>query len=391
MRTPPLRSLFARTDLPARFPLCLILLVALILRVGVAFFSGLDWYTTDSYTYLKMADAILADSPQSYLPNGYPLLIAATKWLLPERAVPSALIWINVLLSTAVVGLTYRLTRILHPAPAVALLAAAVLALYPHQLVYLHYLLTEVSTEFWIVLGSVSLCGGRFVSAGAALAVAALFRGSLSPVPAIVLGILWIRSDPGHLGRRFGAGVAVVLAVYGVLLAGGVVGPTRNLAGNLHAAVSQRSTDFVWDDVPEPTPEQIDHPLRAYLTFAVEQPDEFAMQRLSALWETWGPYPQDTPRAIWEQLLIGLRFPLLLLAAFGFARHRSRLEYQLLAVPIGVLTAVHFAFFSAARFSYVVMPLVISMAIVALFPTPVPAGNSADDSVTPKGQPDRLL
>jgi hypothetical protein len=113
------------------------------------------------------------------------------------------------------------------------------------------------------------------------------------------------------------------------------------------------------------------------------------MQRLSALWETWGPYPQDAPRASWERLLIGLRFPLLLLAALGFARHRSQLEYQLLAVPIGVLTAVHFAFFSAARFSYVVMPLVISMAMVALFPRAAAAGNSADASATPQAPSDR--
>jgi len=384
LRIPPLRNLFARTDLPVRLPLCLILLVALIVRIGVAFFSGFDWFITDSYKYLEMADAILAHSPQSYFPNGYPLLIAGTKWLLPEPAVLSALMWINVLLSTAVVGLTYRLTRILHPAPAVALLAAAVLALYPHQMVYLHYLTTEVSAEFWIVLGSVGLCSGRFFGAGAALAVAGLFRSSLSPVSAIVLGILWIRPDPGRRGLRFGAGVAALLAVYGALLAGGVVEPSRNLAGNLRAAVSQRSTGYRWSDVPEPTPEQIDHPLRAYLNFAAEQPGEFAMQRLSALWETWGPYPQETPRAIWEQLLIGLRFPLLLLATFSFARHRSQLEYQLLAVPIGVVTAVHFAFFSSARFSYVVMPLVISMAMVALFSRPAATENSADDSATAK-------
>ncbi len=40
MRVPPLQTLFTRTDLPVRLPLCLILLVALILRVGVAFFSA---------------------------------------------------------------------------------------------------------------------------------------------------------------------------------------------------------------------------------------------------------------------------------------------------------------------------------------------------------------
>ena len=362
----PLREQLTRSNLPVRIPLLSILLAAFALRTGVGFFSGLDWYTIDSYTYFEMADAILDGSPQSYFPNGYPLLIAAAQWLLPQAAVAPVLMGINVLLSTAVVGLTYRLTRSLHPTPAIALGAAAVLAVYPHQFVYLHYLLTEVATEFWIALGLVALCGRHFAGGAAALALATLFRSSLAPILPVVFIVLWLGPDRGRRSLRFASGLAAVLLVYSGLLAADIVAPTRNLAGNLHAAVSQPSTGFVWNEVTDLTREQIEHPIRSYLEFAMNQPGRFAVQRLSALWETWGPWPGDSPRAVWEAVLIGLRFPLLVLALMAFVRHRARLEFQLLLVPIGVVTIVHISFFSAARFSTVVMPLVVAMAAVTL-------------------------
>jgi hypothetical protein len=67
-------------------------------------------------------------------------------------------------------------------------------------------------------------------------------------------------------------------------------------------------------------------------------------------------------------VLIGLRFPLLLMALAGAWHGRRRPEILLTLAPVLVLSAVHVAFFSVARFAYVVMPLVIVLAAVWLVP-----------------------
>jgi ABC-type uncharacterized transport system permease subunit len=69
---------------------------------------------------------------------------------------------------------------------------------------------------------------------------------------------------------------------------------------------------------------------------------------------------------VWKNLLIGLRFPLLLLALFGLSARRRQREAWLLALPPAVVTAVHTAFFSTPRFAFAVMPLVVVLAASAL-------------------------
>lgn len=357
----------ARGGLPARWPYPAILLGALGVRGLVAFASGLPWLTPDSHGYLAMADAILAGAPESHFPNGYPLLIAGVKLLAPTRAVPGVLIAINVVLSTAVVALVHRLARRLHPDPAPALLAAALLAVYPHQLVYLHYVLSEVPAEFLLVGGCLALVSGRPGWGGAALAAAAAFRSTLLPVLPLALVLLAWRREPRRTWLRLGAGGAAVAAVYAALLAAGVIAPARNLSTNLLLAIHDTSSGFSFS-AEGITPAQRADPWAAYLGFAAAHPGAFLLQRANALWELWGPYPLDAPRAVWENLLIGLRFPLLLLALAGAWRERRRPEVLLTLLPVLVVTGVHVAFFSVARFAYVVMPLVIALAAVAVAP-----------------------
>jgi hypothetical protein len=90
---------------------CLILLLsaAFVARSFVCFRSGLTPYNTDTYDYLKMADAILEGKPFSYFPNGYPLLIAFVKAIAGNSYLVEILLFLNVLMSTSLVLVTFSI------------------------------------------------------------------------------------------------------------------------------------------------------------------------------------------------------------------------------------------------------------------------------------------
>jgi len=66
------------------------------------------------------------------------------------------------------------------------------------------------------------------------------------------------------------------------------------------------------------------------------------------------------------RLVIGLRFPLLILALAGLRMSSRRLESWMVAAPLVALTAVHVAFFSGSpRFTIPMEPAAIILAAVA--------------------------
>ena len=342
-----------------------ILLAALLLRLFVVFVAGFDWVTPDTAVYFRMADRILAGDPEGHFPNGYPLLVAAAKLLFPSARVEAVLLALNAILSTAMVALAHGIARSLGSGERGALGAAVILAFLPNQLVYVHYLLSDVSAAFLLACGMLALCRRHFVTGAACLAAAALFRSTLTPALLGVFALVALRSDARPGFARLVAGAAGVGAAYAILLLAGVVEPSRNLGSNLLLAVSDTSSGFGWSKEMFSEADRA-APMQTYLRFAAEHPIEFVHQRASSLWELWGPYPLDVPRPAWENLLLGLRFPLLLLGALAAVSGRRRFEFQLLAIPVVTITLVHVAFFSTPRFAFVVMPLVVAAAATEL-------------------------
>ena len=360
----PRRRLFARLAddaVPAGACLAAILLGGAALRIAVGFFAGLEWFTPDSRNYLRMADGILAGEPIAFFANGYPLLIAGVKSLAPAPAVPAVLIGLNAAAATASIALVYALALGIGGRRVPALAAALCQAVYPNQLVYMHYVLTE-SIATALVLGALlSLCRRREGLGGLLLAVAVAFRSSLSPTLPLVGAVLVWRSGVGRALGRFAAGAALVGALYQGLVAAGAILPSDITRINLLFSINSTSTNFEFSN-ERFTNEEKRHPLRTYLRFAVEQPGAFALQRASSLWELWGPYPTDEDRAVGKRLLLGMRFPLLVLALVAVARGFRRWEVALLAIPLAVNSAIHVAFYSHPRYAYVTEPLVIVLA-----------------------------
>jgi hypothetical protein len=332
-----------------------VILIALICRI-LTCYSGLSWYNTDTQYYFESAEAIYAGHPISTAyPNGYPIEIALLRFIFNPSLLPSALIWLNIILSTCTVWLTVkiaeRLTRW-------AWLAGLIVAFWPNQLNYTRQILTEVPTAFLLTFGIFLLLRKRYFVAGFILYLAALFRPTLLPlVLCYVLLMLVFKHPPKQILNCF-LGFLLGLFIYQTLIFGGIVGRTDNLNSNLTLAVSSYSSNLSFDEAGA----DHSHALQNYVSFAVHHPMTFTLQRLDSLWELWGPWPSE--RGVFTRLLIGLRFPLLILGIIGFYRKRD-FEAWTLFLPVLLITIVHTIFFSTPRYTFVVEPLLIVLATAA--------------------------
>lgn len=356
-----------------RRPSILLLVVvafAVMVRVGIVVASGGALATTDTGHYLRLAGDILAGTPTSERSNGYPLLIALLSTLLPGASMATALVTLNVVASGAVVALVGRIGRMVDGWN-VGLLAALAVAVYPNQLNYVRYLLTEAPATFLLVAAVWLLLRRRApaastVGAGVLLGLGVLLRSSLLGVGVFLLVVLVAFRRPWREAARLAVGGVLVVALNAALIATGTIAPSSHTGPNMLMAIQSSSSEGIVYSIEAFSADEKAHPLATYLHFAAEQPATFARQRLSALWELWGPWPSpgdpDDPRSVFVRLLIGLRFVLLLLAAAGFARHVRDERAWLLAAPIFAITAIHVAFFADPRFTYVVEPLATVLA-----------------------------
>ena len=339
-----------------------VLVPALWLRLWIAFGSGLPWGNVDTTYYFLMAERIVIGKPISSFPNGFPLIIAAVHFLCPPARIPAAIIGCNVILSTLLVLLGYGIGRAVHSGPP-TVLAAALIAVWPNQLVYAHMLLSEMPATFFLTLGIFLLLRRKAVSGGLSLAAASLIRSTLSPVVFLVFAwMLAFKKGKAQIGL-YAAGIAMVFAVNHALLRWQVIAPPTNANPNLLFAIGSSSTAGVRFNADPLTMDQQTHPLRTYVSFACEHPVTFLQQRFSSVWELWGPWPtisnEQPSRNPLIRAVIGLRFVLFVLALIELARHRRSAAHWLLALPILVVTGVHAAFFSTPRFSCPVEPCAI--------------------------------
>ncbi len=342
-----------------------IVLAALAVRVWAAFLSGASWYSGDTYTYFEMAEGISNGRPVSAFPNGYPLIIAAFGRAFGSEPLPSLLMGFQVAASTLVVLVVYGIGSALGSRRA-GLLAAALAALWPNQINYVRQLLSEVPATLFLGLGIYLLLRRRHILSGAFLYAAAWTRSALFPVlPLVLFWMILSKRRAGGIVRCL-SGAFVLLALNLGLLHTNVISAPNNVGDNFLFAIRSSSSEndiFTTDGF---TPEQKAAPLEAYLTFAKENPAAFVAQRASAFWELWGPWPKRggdrSPRSVPERLLIGLRFPLFVLALIELVRRRGSAPHWLPALPVIVITAVHTAFFSTSRFSYTVEPLALVLA-----------------------------
>jgi hypothetical protein len=352
--------------------LVLLLGLALLARMAAVFLAP-TWYTTDSFVYQETGKAILAGAPVSRMPNGLPLLEAALIGTLGDAHI-YAILTINVLLGTLACWLIFRIAdRNFGARSAWAALALA--ALYPHTLNYVRFELTETISIFLLLLAIWSIGARKALLAGTAIGLLCLFRSSMLPSGVLLFAAAayWQLAGPGWRPLALHiAGWSMVLGLNLALEKSGVIAPPSNMGSNLVLATRANSTAGIPFMTANLQPEELEHPVRHYLRFAIDHPGTWIGQRLSSLWELLGPWPGggglEQARGPATRAMIGLRFLFVLLALFALWRLRHPHGY-LLAAPLLGLVVLHTLFFSEPRFLVPAEPLLLLLASALLCPT----------------------
>jgi len=346
-----------------------IVLLAFLLRLSISFFTGLSWYSVDSYTYLRMADAIVNNEPFSRFPNGFPLLLAGLKIFIPDAWIPASIIWVNILASTAVVGLAMSISKKISQNTILACLAGVLLALYPNQLNYVRQILTEAPTTFFLVFQVYLFIQRKYAASAACLVIAVLFRSSLLPLIPFMLACVYLKEYKGNPNMptlRYAAGITIITIIYIGLVLLGIIKPSGNIKQNLLISIQSYGGNIDYS-IKDYTSEQIGAPLKTYFIFAYENTGEYLKQRLLSLNELWGwPSTGEPPRSMLKKLLIALRIPIFIGSIAAFSMCIKDLKIWLLFVPIFTITVIHTLFFSTTRFSFVVEPFAIILTSIYL-------------------------
>jgi hypothetical protein len=351
----------------------LVIMLAFLLRVYVSFFSGLSWTQIDTFSYFAMADAILAGEPYSSFPNGYPILIAVFKSVFGSQLVHPALICLNVILSTLIVWMTIVMARQITGSQFAACVAGLGIALYPIQLNYVRLLLTEVPTTFLLTLSVFLLLKRIYFSSGLVFYCATFLRSSLIPIFPLVIG--YHLFDPDLRSKkseavRYVAGFLIGVALYSALILCGIVKPSTNLTVNLLTSSKPYNHDENFFDIERFTDEEKQKPFQTYINFALTNPAEYIKQRLHSIQELWGwPVTVDhigVTRSLATKLIVALRIPLIILVIIGFCRGPRDFDTWILFFPIVSITLVHGMMHSSPRYTAVVEPCLIILAVASL-------------------------
>lgn len=348
--------------------------VGLVSRLAVCFVADLPWDSVDTRIYGWMARAIIAGEPESFAPNGYPLFLAFLLSTVPAATIVPVIQSLNVIWGTTTVALTYAVARTLDRQP-VAALAAMIVAVYPHQINYTRFLLTEVPTTFLLMLTLYGVIRAHRASSwrwsagsGIAIGLALLLRTALAPVAAgIGLVAAWM-APIRTFTLPYVLGLVVILGAHSLAVSTGHLASSSNLHVNLLIAIADDPEEVI-ASAPRFTEAEHASAVPAYLRHARENPVAFAGQRFRTVWDLWSPWPQDrgaADRLLWQNTLLGLRFPLLLLGLAGLALHRRDPSAWLLALPALATTALFAFFFALPRFSFIAEPGLAILCALAL-------------------------
>jgi hypothetical protein len=331
-------------------PLLFIILISLIARFFISFGTGLPWISVDSVNYIIQAKALLNGGYEYYFPNGYPLIIALFIFISSLIPFKIGLILFNIFISTIGVVLIYLISEKYFTENKIyPLIAAAVVAFYPNQLNYVRFILTEVPAAFFLILSLYLFTKNRKKLSSLTIGFAFAIRTTVLPVSLLFTIYLFFKKKfkDGILFLAFSLMPLLAFLIYGYMQTGGF-------------------TLFI--DVPkifyislglEKIPPDFAAGLKEYISYLIKQPINFIYDRILSLWDLWGflPASNEGLRAgIFFRILIALRFPLLLLAVYGFIKSRKSNLTVFLLMPAFVITFIHSLIITSVNESYIANP-----------------------------------
>jgi hypothetical protein len=341
--------------------LWLAVVLGIALRAALCLWPGIPAMSADSYGYMAQAEAIRRGTWQDGFPSGYPLILAALPPYTAAPAVASAQL-LNVVCGGLTVFASYRIARRVCRSEGAASAAALLVAVWPHQVNYARFVLTEAPVTAVMMTGMLAGVSTRPLLSAAVFGLAGTIRTTLLPVAMLAPFILAGRSTPRRLAGVFVAALVPIVAVAAAAASSGHAGLGSNLPNNIQTAVYSEGGLLRWADPAIPLGEAIDN----YWSVMQADPAAFLRRRVAAALELWGPYPIEPARGPVARLIIGAHFPLLLLGLAGFWRLRSDARVWLLAVPVIAVSGVHVLLFATARFSVPLEPALIVLAVAGV-------------------------
>ncbi len=367
-----------------------ILIIGISLRVGFILIWDLRT-TTDSFCYIAQAESILHGNPFSSFPNGYPLIIASIIFLTGKSSLFFYLIFLNLIASILTGLLLYLISLEIGTvffdnyfnkngmtigskgyAKLFALVTLLLFSIYPTQVYLTNMILTETITTLFLMISVYSIIKNRFFMCGLSLAIAASIRTTFLPALILVVILLYFLEKRKVKGFLFGAGL-VIIFINGLDFIG-FTQPSNNQNYNFIIAINGTSSNMN-HNTESFSLEQKKDPLATYIKFAINNPAKFTIQRISALYELWGPYSFEINNKL-IRFVFGIRFFLFLSWLFllvfifkknGINKNNLLTRYLLItSVFIANITIIHTIYFSSFRFIAPIEPLLIPIFLFAI-------------------------
>lgn len=356
-----------------------ILFLALFVRIYTCFFSGLIWKTTDTFSYYAFADSLKRGSYiEPFMPPGYSFLI-----LLLDHfgSRDFTMIVFNIIASVSVCLFVYFICYKLTRSEKTAFLAMCILAVYPNNVNYVRYILTETPTMFLVTASAFLLLyfDKSFVScflSGLLLGMAGITR--ITCLPMVFFPFFAYLID-----KKYKRSMLLLISfILPLIIALGLNYSntkrffiSNNLAINLIMSAESRSDNIYYYGSKDLSHQRLirENDVRnaacVYIREIKNNPKEWIIKRLISAWELWGPYPlPDGRRSVLMRILIGLRFILFILLIRGgyFLARRNGRDFLILCGPVITITLVHLLTFSNPRYTHVIEPLAICLAVYSL-------------------------
>ncbi|EKD71441.1 MAG: glycosyl transferase family protein [uncultured bacterium] len=348
--------------------LILVIMLGFLIRFTLPFISGLVWFSTDTYDYINMADAIIAGHPIAKFPNGLPLLIAIIKIFVKPELMPKVLIFINVILSTSIIWMAALITTKITNKKFIGIITALIVSLYPNQINYTRFILSEVPACFLLTLSIFLFLKKNFFLSGFILFLATFFRSDLLLVFPLLFAIslyFLCKNDKIAKAFYFCTGYMLGILFSFMLLNYGVIASTNRYGLEILKSLNADSLKEEYPSIANFKEDEKLHPIRTYIQFILNNPTTYLKQRLFALENMWG-WPLASNRNLIAKILIAIRFPIFILGIIGFWKYRNNFDAWVLFIPILALSIIHVATYSSPRYTFTVEPLLICLASISL-------------------------
>lgn len=337
-----------------------VITLSFFIRILIAFYFSDNWLTPDSKNYIVQANELLNGGFGLYFPNGFPALIALVTVIAGTASRDLSIIILNIIFSIASVYIFWIIIKRYPGINFYSLIALALFAFYPNQLNYVRFILTEVPSVLFLMLSFYFISRNKFSAAGLMLGAAVIIKTSLLPLALLFSFYLFYEKEFKN-GIRFislSLFPVVLMLIYGFMLTGSFTIGYSSLH-NFYLSVNQ----------PELLSTNIFDSIGYYLNYAVSHPLLFILERFQSLWEFWGLLPASNEGLrgnLLFRIIIGIRFPLLLLAIYGFIKSDKNNLVIFSSLTLITLTVMHFIFYSIPRYNFAAEPFLIFLAVLGL-------------------------